>query len=345
MRPYEHGGDIYGNPGVALDFSVNTNPLGMPREVRNALISRVDEFTRYPDPECRELCAAIAGAEGVPSDWVLCGNGAADLIYRLCNAVKPREALVCAPAFSEYERALEQTGCRVTRHILSAVDGFSLTDAIAERLVPGLDMIFLCHPNNPTGLLIPADLMERVLDRARRNGTLVIVDECFLDFTAGASVKIYLKDMAGLVALKAFTKIYAMAGLRLGYLLTSDKTLRRETETAGQCWSVSVPAQIAGAAALDCRGWASKTRRLMEEERGFLSVKLKALGVTVFPSDANFLLLRSEIPLYEPLLHKGILIRKCENFKGLDGSYYRIGIKTREENSRFLQAAAEVLHG
>ena len=345
MQPYEHGGDIYGNPGITLDFSVSTNPLGMPEEVRSALISRIDEFEHYPDPECRELCAAIAQFEGVPNDWVLCGNGAADLIYRLCCAVKPREALVCAPTFSEYGRALEQVGCRVSHHILTADNGFSLTDTIIERLVPELDMLFLCHPNNPTGRLIPTDLMERIINQAQRNGILVIVDECFLGFTAGASVKQYLGDMPGLVALKAFTKIYAMAGIRLGYIMTSDKTLKCKTETTGQCWSVSVPAQIAGAAALDCAGWSSAAQRLAAEERRFLYGQFKALGITVFPSDANFLLLRSERLLYEPLLQKGILIRKCENFASLDGSYYRIGTKTREENKQLVQAVKEVFHG
>ena len=345
MRQYEHGGDIYGNPGVTLDFSVNTNPLGMPEKVRQALISRVDEFTRYPDPACRELCAAISKFEGVPNDWVLCGNGAADLIYRLCCALRPREALVCAPTFSEYERALEQAGCQVSRHILTVDNGFAVTDTLCEQLVPELDLLFLCQPNNPTGRLIPMDLIERIIQQAQQNGIVVIVDECFLDFTAGVSVRRYLEDMQGLVALKAFTKIYAMAGLRLGYLLTSDKVLKWKTETTGQCWSVSAPAQIAGAAALTCEGWASMTRQLIEEERVFLSGSLKALGITVFPSDANFLLLRSERPLYDPLLQKGILIRKCDNFNGLDGSYYRIGIKTREENKRFLQALKEALHG
>jgi len=155
MERFEHGGDIYGNPGVRLDFSVNTNPLGMPDAVRQALVSRVDEYARYPDPQCRTLRAAIALHENVPEDWVLCGNGAADLIYRLCYAVGPRRALVCAPTFSEYERALEQIGCRAAHHNLTAEEQFALTSDIEERLVPGIDALFLCHPNNPTGGLIP----------------------------------------------------------------------------------------------------------------------------------------------------------------------------------------------
>ena len=346
MKRYErceHGGDIYGNPDVRLDFSVNTNPLGMPDAVRRALVSRVDEYARYPDPQCRELRAAVALHENVPEDWVLCGNGAADLIYRLCYAAKPRGALVCAPTFSEYEGALEQVGCQVARHALAKEDQFALTPDIEERLVPGIDMLFLCHPNNPTGRLIPGDLLGRVLSRARQNRTLVIVDECFLDFTDGLSAKRYLDGRPGLVVLKAFTKIYAMAGLRLGYLLTSDKGLLNKADVAAQCWSVSVPAQIAGAAALACTNWPGKTRRLVAKERRFLSANLTELGITVFPSDANFLLLRCERPLYEPLLQRGLLIRSCENFKGLDASYYRVGVKTRAENTCLIRAAKEIL--
>ena len=345
MRRFEHGGDIFGNPDAALDFSVSTNPLGMPEVARDALISRMDEFNRYPDPECRDLCAAIAETEGIPNDWVLCGNGAADLIYRLCYAAKPREALVCAPTFSEYERALEQVDCRVAHHLLTPKNGFALTDAILEQLIPELDMLFVCNPNNPTGRLIPCELIERVLNRAKQNGTIIVVDECFLEFTDGVSSKKRLADMPKLIVLKAFTKFYAMAGLRLGYLLTSDRGLKREIDAAGQCWSVSAPAQIAGVAALTCAEWAQKTRRLAAEEFLFLSESLKALGITVFPSDANFLLFRSEKPLYEPLLQKGILIRKCENFIGLDSTYYRAGIKKREENSHLVQAIKEALHG
>ena len=345
MERYEHGGDIYRNPGVTLDFSVNINPFGMPYEVCRALAARVDEYARYPDPHCRELCSAIARHEAVPEDWVLCGNGAADLIYRLCFAIRPRRALIPSPTFSEYEKALAQVGCHVTSCVLKAENGFALTDDILEVIVPGIDVLFLCHPNNPTGLLIPAGLFERILSRSRETGTTVIVDECFLEFTDGSSAKRHLEDIPGLVVLKAFTKMYAMAGLRLGYLLTTDKALRSRINAAAQCWSVSVPAQLAGVAALSCEGWQDKTHRLVAEERRFLAAGLIALGITVFPGDANFLLLRCDAPLYELLLPKGILIRPCENFRGLDRTYFRVGVKTRAENSFLIQILKEVLHG
>ena len=330
---------------MRLDFSVNTNPLGMPDAVRQALITRVDEFTRYPDPQCRELRAAIALHENVPEEWVLCGNGAADLIYRLCYAVKPRRALVCAPTFSEYERALEQVGCQVVHHALLEKNDFALTADIAGQLFTESDILFLCHPNNPTGRLIPEELLESILRKARQSHMIVVVDECFLDFTDGTSPKRYLDQMPGLIVLKAFTKIYAMAGLRLGYLLTSGKTLLDKINTAAQCWSVSVPAQIAGVAALKCTDWPDKTRRHIGKERHFLSESLRGLRVKVFPSDANFLLLRYDQPLYESLLQKGILIRSCENFRGLAATYYRVSVKSRPDNVCLIQAIKEPLDG
>lgn len=171
------------------------------------------------------------------------------------------------------------------------------------------------------------------------------MDECFLDFTDGASSKEYLREMSNLIVLKAFTKIYAIAGLRLGYLLTSDIEVLAMTHAAAQSWSVSIPAQIAGVAALSCEGWFDKTLRFITEERPLLSTGLSELGITVFPSDANFLLSRCVRPLYEPLLEKGILIRPCGNFRGLDDSYFRVAVKTRSENTCLIKAVKEALHG
>ena len=345
MERYEHGGDIYAHPHVQLDFSVNTHPLGMPEVVREALIARVAEFAKYPDTECRALCAAISAQESIPEEWVVCGNGAADLIYRLCYAIKPKQALLCAPTFSEYERALTQVGCTVDFHFLREEEQFALTRRTCEQLTPDIDMLFLCHPNNPTGRLIPKEVMKSILHRAHENRTTVVVDECFLGFTEGASAKEYLRDMPSLVVLKAFTKLYGMAGLRLGYLLASDEALLQSVRACGQCWSVSAPAQVAGLAALGCTDWQAEARSLTFAEWRFLAEGMQQLGITVYQSDANFLLLRSEQPLYEPLLRKGILIRRCENFPSLDETYYRIGVKTRAENTCLLQAMKELYHG
>jgi threonine-phosphate decarboxylase len=220
---------------------------------------------------------------------------------------------------------------------------FAPAEDLPDSIQPGVEMVFLCQPNNPTGRLIPADLLGRVLDRASELRSTVVVDECFLDFTNAASIKNRLAAAPGLVVLKAFTKTHAMAGLRLGYLLTSDRTLIGKAQACAQSWSVSVPAQIAGIAALACEGWLERTRLLVAKERTYMTENLTAAGITVFPSEANYLLLRCERPLAEPLLRRGILVRSCANFHGLDATYIRIGLKTGEKNKILLEAIIETL--
>lgn len=135
----------------------------MPVKVRQALISCVEQYARYPDPKYRKLRTAIALHENVPEDWVLCGNGAADFIYRLCYAINPRKALICSPAFSEYERALVQNGCEIIYYTMKYGDQFALTSEIEHWLTSDIDIVFLCHPNNPTGRLIPKGLLEQII--------------------------------------------------------------------------------------------------------------------------------------------------------------------------------------
>lgn len=343
LECYQHDG-VCGNKNVILDFSVSVNPLGMPEEVKCALISRINEFAHYPDPERHELRAAIALNENINAECIVCGNGAADLIYRLCGAVKPRKALICVPTFSEYERALKLYHAKVRYHALTPENQFALTDSFLERLTPDIDIVFLCNPNDPTGRLIHPRLLAWIINIARQNRTKIVVDERFLDFTDGVSTKEFMTETHELVILKAFTKIFAMAGLRLGYILSSDSELLSKINFEGQRWNVSVPAQIAGSVFFDRKSLIEKTRRLVLAEREFLSENLSRLGINVFKSDANFLLIKSESPLYEPLLRRGILIRPYENYKGLDRYYYGIGLKTRNDNTRLINELKEILN-
>jgi len=345
MRRYDHGGDIYGSTNVTLDFSVNTHPLGMPEGVKRALAAHISDYVRYPDPHCRELTAALAAHHRVTEDMILCGNGAADLIFRICAALKPRHVLVTAPSFSEYERAVALFGGDIRELRLEEQEGFSLTERILDALTPDVDMLFLCNPNNPTGRLIDSMLLRRVVDRCEQNGIHLVLDECFIEFTDGESMISLLESHPHLMILRAFTKLYAMAGLRLGYLLSANTALLTEVSSFAQTWSVSVPAQIAGLAALAETGWAEKTKQLIREERAYLAHALASLGLRVLPCDANFLLIKSKLPLYEPLLERGILVRDCANFSGLNEHYIRVGLKTRDKNEILLSAISEVLHG
>lgn len=344
MDCFDHGGDVWSHPGVTLDFSVNLNPLGMPEGARRALLTHLDAFARYPDPYCRALCAALAARHGVDDAHILCGNGAADLLLRICACFKPRTVLTLAPTFSEYARCAALFSGAVRVHRLDEAAGFALADDVLHALTPDVDLFFLCNPNNPTGRLASPALLGAVLDACAQNGTLLVVDECFLDFTGAPSMAASVAAYPHLLVLRAFTKFYALSGLRLGYL-TGDPALLNRIAPFGAPWSVSVPAQLAGLGALGEPDWEQKTRALVAGERAFLTAALSASGLTVFPGDANFLLLKSELPLFEPLLARGVLVRDASSFTGLDPRFLRVGVKTRLENEALIAAVREALHG
>lgn len=345
-----HGGDWAGYRAEfgcdALDFSANVSPLGLPAGVAAAITNALPTADRYPDPLCRELRAALAGAEGVPADWILCGNGAADLIFRLALAVHPRRALLPAPTFAEYEAALQTVGCAVQRVFLREENEFAVTEEFIDAVTPETDIVFLCQPNNPTGQVTPPALVERLVRRCAECGAVLVVDECFLDFLPDRdawTAKQLLRDAPQLVILKAFTKLYAMAGVRLGYALCGDAALLEKMRGAGQPWAVSSLAQAAGLAALQETAYADAVRALIAEQRPRMAAGLRALGLRVMDGQANYLLFRATPDFGEKLRRRGAVVRSCANYPGLDAAWYRTAVRTAEENTRLLQIMGEIL--
>lgn len=345
-----HGGDwagfalAHGCP--PLDFSANISPLGVPGGVQKALRDAAGQADRYPDPLCRELRAALSAHEGVPAEWVFCGNGAADLIFRAVLARRPRRALVTAPSFGEYEAALETVFCQVEHFILGAETGFALDERFLEVITPETDLVFLCEPNNPTGVTTGPALLTRILERCRETGALLVLDECFGDFLDAPEAHSRRADLGkfpNLLLLKAFTKLYAMAGVRLGYVLCANTGFLEQVRRAGQPWAVSSLAQAAGVAALEETDYVRRVRELTAAERAWLFRRLTGLGLRVIPGEANYLLFRSPRPLEEPLARRGILLRSCGNYVGLDDTWYRAAVRTRRDNRRLMEALEEVL--
>jgi threonine-phosphate decarboxylase len=341
-----HGGDTesfvlrYGYEPI--DFSASCSPLGVPAGVRQAICQAAARADAYPDPLCRRLRLVLAQKEGVLPEQIWCGNGSADLIFRLVLARKPHRALVLAPTFAEYERSLQAAGCKVIRHGLAAADRFMLTDTILEQLTPDLDLLFLCNPNNPTGQLIEPGLMQRILDACAAAGILLVVDECFnglVDEPERHSVKDRLNHYPGLVVIKAFTKLYGLAGLRLGYCLSQNQALLASVRDTGQPWAVSSLAQAAGLAALADSAYVAAVRKLVREEKIWLQRELAVLPVTVIGGDANWLFFHTACTdLAVRLRAKGLLIRDCSNLPGLVPGYFRIAVRTHTENNRLVEA-------
>lgn len=348
-----HGGDVQGfvecYGRIPLDFSTNVNPLGVPEGVRRAICAAAADADRYPDPLCRELRAAIAGREGVNPGQVFCAAGAAEIIYRLILALKPKLALIPAPTFAEYELALTRRGCEVERHLLKAEDGFALTEAILPRLHSGIDIMFLCNPNNPTGKLMDSALVEEILRRCAEYNIRLVVDECFLGFALQPEVRTLVSMLLRykkLILIKAFTKIFGIAGVRLGYCLSNDAALIQRLYEVGPPWHVSSLAQRAGVAALDELAYLAQSCAMIADERPRLQAGLAALGLRVIPSEANFILFFSPLPQFgERLCQQGVLVRNCANFEGLGAGWYRIAVRTPRENDQLLSAIKQVTEG
>lgn len=343
-----HGGDVYGANADMLDFSANMNPLGLPESVQEALRASIPDWTRYPDPLCRELTGKLAAREQVPEGYIHIGSGAAELLFHLALTLAPKHALLLAPTFAEYERALKTVDCSVTFCPLYEKDGFTLTDKCVGKIDPAQDLLVLCNPNNPTGHVIDPQLMERILKKCRDYKITVLVDECFLPFLDDPdahTLKGKLKDYPNLIILRAFTKLYAMAGLRLGYILCSDEKMMERFWLYEQPWNVSLPAQVAGVAALADEAYLEKTKAWLASERPFLASALRSLGMTVYGSQANYMFFKchKRQDLKERMAGQKVLIRSCANYRGLDARFYRVAVRQRAENEKLIEALKTVL--
>ena len=355
---YTHGGDIYSQE-ILWDFSANVNPFGMPDKVKSAVLQALDSSSCYPDSRCSKLNKEIAAFHHLSENMVLCANGAADLIFQLVFALRPSRALILAPSFSVYEQALSAAGCLVYPIYLHEDNGFAIQVesiiAVAKEMEARgkkAELLFLCNPNNPTGAALSKEEMERFADFAQEHQIFLLLDECFLDFVKQSdkfSLISRLNDFSYLIILKSFTKLYAMPGLRLGYCLTGNFSLLNKMKIVRQPWSVSNLAQEAGIAALKEEEYRKKTIQMIEEGRRQLTQGLSKLGFFVFPSMANYIFFRDEEEkrangqLYELCRQNKLLIRSCANYRGLDGRYYRVCVKTAEENQILLNLLEQVL--
>lgn len=365
-----HGGRIWeaartlgADPAEILDFSANLNPLGPPPGVMALLRDHLGDVAHYPEPRGGTLKRELARHLDISPDHLVVGNGAAELIYCFCRAISPRRALIPAPTFGEYARAVGACGGEVDYLPMDAA-GFRLPgDRLAAALHHGrYDLAILCNPNSPTGTLATPDELAPILDAAARAGAWLLLDESFLGFLPRPEL-LSLRRLVGssdgtgarLAVLDSLTKLYCLPGLRLGYLTAPAPLVSRMEETRDP-WSVSVLAQVAGVGCLQEQEYVQRTRRLLPGLRRALAEALSAIpGLQVFPSAANFLLLhtRPSPPPFEPrpasvvaarLARRLILVRDCSDFPGLGaGGYIRVAVRLPDENDRLARALREVL--
>ncbi len=349
MEKQIHGGNIF-DKDVKLDYSVNINPLGMPEGVRDVIIRNIDKDETYPDIAYRELKVSIAVKEGVSEDTIICGNGASELIMAAVRAEKPINCAMAAPSFSGYERATRACGANVLYYELDSHNGFGYEKVCSQLLKLDIQVCLLCNPNNPTGNLVPVNVLKDILDLCKARNIRLIVDECFLRFHPdyeNISAKKLLSQYDNLVVINAFTKFYAMAGIRLGYMMCADKLFRERVSLQLPEWNISSIAQRAGIEALKDTDYEQKTRKLISEERVYLANELKAAGYEVYPSEADYITFRlphkyTGYNLMNALLQRKILIRSCESYNNMPPDCYRIAVKKHKDNEYLIKNINEV---
>lgn len=331
--------------GIA-DFSANLNPLGPPEWLRPVIAAHVSALTHYPDPECAELLAAAASRYGAGADEVVAGNGSAEILSFLPRVLDKPRAVIPVPAYVDYTRSAALAGMKVETFPLKEEADFRLDFRELEARLSGGEAVFLGRPNNPTGDVFDAEALRTLA--ARHPGSVFVVDEAFGDFVE-AFDSLTQRRPANVVVLLSLTKAFAIPGLRLGCAVADAETARRIRELLPP-WNVNALAQAVGAEALRDAEYLSRTRAYVAERRAELAAALSALpGLRVYPGAADFLLVRSDgldaPELAQRLLRRGVAIRVCANFEGLDARYFRVAVRTERENERLLRALREALGG
>ena len=346
----EHGGLDPGElrslglvPGQVLDFSANINPLGTSMRVQQAAAAA--DLAAYPDRESLALRQALASRLGVEVENLLVGNGSTELIHLLARSrLRPGDAcLIFSPTFGEYEAAALGAGAEVHTFPATEADGFRWSVDAASRAIdeqrPAL--VFLCNPNNPTGVHLGREAVER-LAAAVAPDALLVLDDAYAPLADCPWDSLPLLGRGNVAILRSMTKDHALAGVRLGYLVAQPEVVAG-VRALQQAWSVNAVAQAAGLAALDDDAHVEAARGVIREARAFLRTEFDALGLAVTPSAANFLLVKvgDGAAVRAALLRRGIAVRDCASF-GLP-EHIRIAVRRPAECARLVEALKEVL--
>lgn len=332
-------------PQQLIDFSVNVNPFGSPPILREKWHEWFPLLEDYPDPHASILKREISIKEGIGEEYLLIGNGGAEIIALVAQLFQGKRILIIQPAFSEYEQACLAQKCIVEHHVLEE----GIWNLRMEELLPKVkhyDAIFLCTPNNPTGVVYDRQSIIELVEEGYRSQCSIIIDEAFYDFTVDSETYISLvKQYPNLIVLRSLTKMFAIAGLRLGFGVAQPQVIQQLAALKPH-WSVNAIAIKAGLECISQDSYIRHTKQLIHVERNRLKDFYKENGFCMSVSAVNFYIikdpaLKEAAPLYEYLLKKGLVPRHTMNFPGLDGRWLRFAIRKQNENNQLMEALSE----
>ena len=379
-----HGGNIYKifrekNIKEILDYSSNINPYGIPESLKKRITENLEILERYPDPDYVELRQKLSNLNKVNLSDIILGNGATEIIFLFMKVINPKKILIVSPTFGEYERAVKATEISGDTVSLSSSNGdnknienkkieieyFELKESddfklnignLKNELEKKYDLLIICNPNNPTGKFLKLAQTEEILKECNKYDTKLFIDEAFIEFLADGMKESIInteENKKNLFVTRAFTKFFAIPGLRLGYGMYFDKELEKKISEKKEPWSVNNIAEMAGLTVLDDTEYIEKTLKWIVEEKIYMYEKLNEIsGIKVYETEVNFITGKIDEKLFleglnvkilrEKMLEQGILIRDASNFKFLDERFFRLAIKDRESNDRVIEAMKEI---
>ena len=378
-----HGGNIYKvfrekNLKEILDYSSNINPYGIPESLKSRIIENLEILERYPDPDYVELREKLAHLNKIDISDIVLGNGATEIIFLFMKVINPKKILIVSPTFGEYERAVKAT--EIPRDIVSLscsgdnknienkeieIEYFELKESddfklnignLKNELEKKYDLLIICNPNNPTGKFLKLAQTEEILKECNKYDTKLFIDEAFIEFLADGMKESIINtegNKKNLFVTRAFTKFFAIPGLRLGYGMYFDKELEQKISEKKEPWSVNNIAEMAGLTVLDDTEYIEKTLKWITKEKIYMYEKLNEIsGIKVYETEVNFITGKIDEKLFseglnvkilrEKMLEQGILIRDASNFKFLDERFFRLAIKDRASNDRVIKAMKEI---
>ena len=363
-----HGGNIYKifrekNIDKILDYSSNINPYGLPENLKKEIFEKVFVLERYPDPDYIELREKIAEKNNLNIENIIVGNGATEIIFLFMKILSPKKVLIVSPTFGEYERAIKAStlandSLEINYFELKETENFVLNIKNLEtELENNYDLLILCNPNNPTGQFLKLKKIEEILKICEQKNTKLFIDEAFVEFVEdweNESIINSKENKENLFVIRAFTKFFAIPGLRLGYGICFNNNLLKKMLEKKEPWSVNNIADLAGKTVLDDENYIQKTKEWIKDQKKYMYENLNKIeGLRAYKTEVNFILLKIEDNLLEKgldvknlrkkMLEKGILIRDASNFIYLNKHYFRLAIKDKLNNEKVIETLTSIL--
>lgn len=329
-----------------LDFSYSVNPAGMPEGVQEAISGAIDEISRYPDRGQAGVKSAASGYYGVSPENIYVTNGASEAIYSLMRAIdRDKEILLAAPLFNEYKSAAVAAGIKCSEYCGSRELNYVAGEDILSEINDDTGAVIICNPSNPSGNLTSVHLLYKILCRCVLCKAYLVLDECFIDlYDEGecGSMLSYIKEYPNLVVIRALTKGFAMPGIRVGFVITSDRELLKRIDINIPPWNISSLAQTAAEYVLtegenySPLTYLSYSRTLIARERKRISDALKS-RCQVCDSSVNYILFETDADIGSCFRAHGIIIRDCADFTGLNKGFFRVAVRNEMENERLIK--------